>query len=64
MVFMALEVAAHVIGYQMGFSLAGTIDPSTRAQTAALGVVAQMLGLIVLMTADGHHWFLLATAKL
>ncbi|HET6975104.1 MAG TPA: flagellar biosynthetic protein FliR [Pyrinomonadaceae bacterium] len=61
LVFSGLEVAAQVIGYQMGFSLASTIDPSTRAQTAALGIVAQMLGLVVFMAADGHHWLLRAT---
>ena len=63
LVFSGIEMAAQVIGFQMGFSLAGTIDPSTRAQTAALGVVAQMLGLIVLMAADGHHWFLIAAMR-
>jgi flagellar biosynthesis protein FliR len=61
LVLSALELAAQVIGFQMGFSLAGTIDPSTQAQTAALGVIAQMLGLVIFMGADGHHWLLLAT---
>lgn len=63
LVFAALEVAAHFVGAQMGFSLAGTIDPSTQAQTAAFGIAAQMLGLVVLLAADGHHWFLAATVK-
>lgn len=62
-VFSAFEVAAHLLGSQMGFSLAGTIDPSTQAQTAAFGMIAQMLGLMVLLGADGHHWFLAATMK-
>ncbi len=63
LIFSGLELAAQIIGFQMGFSLSGTIDPSTKAQTAALGVIAQMLGLVVLMAADGHHWFLLATMR-
>jgi len=63
LVFSGIEIAAHVIGFQMGFSLAGTIDPSTTAQTAALGVLGQMLALVVLMANDGHHWFLLATMR-
>ncbi|HEY6805141.1 MAG TPA: flagellar biosynthetic protein FliR [Pyrinomonadaceae bacterium] len=63
LVFSGIEMAAQVIGFQMGFSLAGTIDPSTQAQTAALGVLGQMLGLIVLMASNGHHWFLLATMR-
>ena len=62
-VFSGFELAAHFLGSQMGFSLAGTIDPSTQAQTTAFGTIAQMLGLLVLLGADGHHWFLAATVK-
>jgi flagellar biosynthetic protein FliR len=62
-VFSAFELAAHLIASQMGFSLAGTIDPSTQAQTTAFGTIAQMLGLMALLATDGHHWFLAATVK-
>lgn len=62
-VFSGFELAAHFIAAQMGFSLAGTIDPSTQAQTTAFGTIAQMLGLVALLAADGHHWFLAATIK-
>ncbi len=62
-VFLGFELAAHFIGSQMGFSLAGTIDPSTKAQTTALGTIAQMLGLMILLGSDGHHWFLAAAVK-
>jgi flagellar biosynthesis protein FliR len=62
-VFSSFELAAHLLASQMGFSLAGTIDPSTQAQTTAFGTIAQMLGLMVLLAADGHHWFLAATVK-
>jgi flagellar biosynthetic protein FliR len=63
LVFLGFELAAHFLGSQMGFALAGTIDPSTKAQTTALGTIAQMLGLMVLLGADGHHWFFAATVK-
>jgi flagellar biosynthetic protein FliR len=62
-VFSSLEFGAHLLSAQMGFSLAGTIDPSTQAQTTAFGTIAQMMGLMVLLAADGHHWFLIATVK-
>ncbi len=58
LVFSALEMAAQALGFQMGLSLASTIDPATQAQTAALGMLAQMFGLMVLLAADGHHWML------
>lgn len=62
-VFSGLEMATFLISSQMGFSLAGTIDPSTQAQTTAFGIMGQMLGLMILLAADGHHWFLAATVK-
>ena len=52
LVFRRFEVAAHFLGFQMGFSLAGTIDPATRAQTTALGTIAQMMGLMVLLARE------------
>lgn len=63
LVFSGLEMAAQILTFQMGFSLVGTIDPSTQAQTAALAIIAQMFGLMILLASDGHHWFLLATVK-
>lgn len=63
LVFSGFELAAHLLASQMGFSLAGTIDPSTQAHTTAFGTIAQMIGLMILLAADGHHWFLAATVK-
>jgi len=63
LVFSGFELAAHFLAAQMGFSLAGTIDPSTQAQTTAFGTIAQMFGLMVLLGVNGHHWFLAATVK-
>lgn len=63
LVFSALEMTASLVGFQMGLSLASTIDPATQAQTAALGILAQMLGLMVMLSADGHHWMLEITVR-
>lgn len=63
LVLSALTVAAEMITFQLGLSLASTIDPATHARTTALGTFAQMIGLMVLLAADGHHWFLLATGR-
>lgn len=63
LVLSGVELAAHVLGAQMGLSLAGTIDPATNAQTQALTTAGQMLGLAVLLGMDGHHWFLAAAVR-
>lgn len=62
-IFSALELAAQVLGLQLGLSLAAIIDPATRAQTTALGTIAQMFGLMILMGADAHHWVLTAVVR-
>ena len=63
LIFLGFEMAAHFLGAQMGFALAGVIDPNTNAQTTTFGIIAQMLSLIVLLSANGHHWFLIASVK-
>jgi flagellar biosynthetic protein FliR len=63
LVLSALDMAAHILGFQLGLSLAGVIDPSTHAQTTALGTIAQMFGLLVLLAADGHHWLLAGAVR-
>jgi len=63
LVFSGLEMAAHVLSTLMGFSLASIINPATNAQTTAFGTMAQMLGLVILLAADGHHWLLAATVR-
>lgn len=60
MIFSALEFAAQILSIQIGLSLASMIDPSTKAQTTAIGTMAQMLGLMVMMGAEGHYWALAA----
>ncbi|MBI1766175.1 MAG: flagellar biosynthetic protein FliR, partial [Acidobacteria bacterium] len=63
LVFSALDLAAQMLSLQLGLTLGSIIDPSTRAQSTALGTMAQMFGLMVLLGADGHHWVLAATVR-
>jgi flagellar biosynthesis protein FliR len=63
LVFSGLEMAAHILSTQMGFTLGAIINPMTQAQTGPLGTMAQMCGLVILMAADGHHWLLSATVR-
>ena len=62
-IFTGFEMAAHFLSNQMGFALAGIIDPATNAQTTTFGIAAQMLSIIVFLGMNGHHWFLIATFK-
>ncbi len=63
LVFLGFEMAAHLVGAQMGFTLAGIIDPATRAQTTAFGIIGQMLSIVILLGMNGHHWFINAAVR-
>jgi flagellar biosynthesis protein FliR len=63
LVFVSIEFAAEALAFQMGLSLAQMIDPATRANTTAIGTVAQMIALSVLLYIDGHHWMLEGAVK-
>jgi flagellar biosynthesis protein FliR len=63
LIFSALDMVAYMLGFQLGLMLASTIDPSTRAQTNAIGAAMQMFGLMILLAIDGHHWFLITTVR-
>jgi flagellar biosynthetic protein FliR len=63
LIFSGLELAAELLGFQMGLSLVSAIDPSTQARSAALATFAQMFGLMILLASDGHHWLLQATVR-
>jgi flagellar biosynthetic protein FliR len=61
--FAAYDVAAQIVVTQIGFSLASTIDPTSRAQTTSFGVMAQFLGTLFLLGLNGHHWFVIAIVR-
>ena len=62
-IFTGFEMAAHFLSNQMGFALAGIIDPATNAQTTTFGIAAQILSVVILLAMNGHHWFIIAAHK-
>lgn len=61
LVLTSLDIAAQVLATQVGFSLGSIINPTNRTQTTAIGIMTQMLGIIIFLAIDGHHWLLMAT---
>jgi flagellar biosynthetic protein FliR len=60
MVLGAIEMAGSLISQQIGLSLANIADPATGQSTAAVSVFLSMLALLLLLSVDGHHWFVTA----
>jgi flagellar biosynthetic protein FliR len=60
-VFSGIQMAGQVIGIQMGFNIAATLDPVS--SSGQISYVDQLYGLLagmVFLTINGHHWVLQA----
>jgi flagellar biosynthetic protein FliR len=53
--FAVFQFAGRIMDTQLGFGVAGLIDPSTRAQAPLLGTVLNMAAVITFFAIGGHH---------
>jgi flagellar biosynthetic protein FliR len=58
LVLEGVSLAGQLAGTQLGFSLAAIIDPQTNIETPVLNVFHQMIGLLIFLQLDVHHWML------
>jgi flagellar biosynthetic protein FliR len=54
-----ITFAGGMISYMMGFSMASAIDPQTGVSMPIVSQFLSMMGLMVLLELDMHHWVLL-----
>jgi flagellar biosynthetic protein FliR len=62
-VFAAIEMAASLIGYQLGFGLAATFNPAFGTHGTALNTLYLAFAALVLFGANGHHLLIGALAR-
>lgn len=55
LVFSAVQMAAQLIGVQIGYSFSNTVDPISSQSTGFLDTFYSMLALVVFMGLGGHH---------
>ncbi len=60
--FMGVQMAGHIMGFQMGFMVAQVIDPSSGQQVSLLGQFQFILALLIFLAVDGHHLIINAVA--
>jgi flagellar biosynthetic protein FliR len=63
LMFVAVEFAGQMVGQQMGFGMANVFDPQSKAQVSVTAQLYLLVGVLVFLLLDGHHWILLALAK-
>lgn len=59
-VFEGMQLAGQVIGFQLGFSLANLIDPTSPVNTPVMSVFHQLIAILIFLQLDVHHWVLRA----
>ena len=62
-VFVGIQLAGEVIGFQMGIGVANVFDPSSDAQIPLLGQLQSVLAMFLFVVADGHHLLIRAVAE-
>ena len=61
--FEAINLAAQFIGFQIGFGIAGLMDPQTQSQTSVLVPIHGLAALMIFLMADMHHHVLFLFVK-
>lgn len=56
--FAAFLLGGRIVDFQMGFGVAGLIDPATRTQAPLIGTILNLIAIMVFYTLDGHHYLL------
>lgn len=62
LVFQAMRVAGQLVDLQTGLAMADLLDPEAAAGITLLGEFFYLMGLLLLLQADGHHGLLRALA--
>ena len=62
LIFVGLQMAGQISGYQMGLALARVMDPSAGEQVPILAQFFQLFAFLIFLTINAHHWFLMALA--
>ncbi len=55
MILAGLQTAAHIAGFQMGFSVASAIDPLSGAQSLVVTEFVYFAAIVLFLASNGHH---------
>ncbi|MFW6108481.1 MAG: flagellar biosynthetic protein FliR [bacterium] len=61
--YTAVQVGGELLSEQMGFAMSKVADPTVDAEMAVVARLATVLGLLLFLGIDGHHWLLMALVR-
>ena len=62
LIFVGLQMAGQISGYQMGLALSQVMDPAEGQQVPLLAQFFQLFAFLIFLVLNAHHWFLIALA--
>ncbi len=62
-IFTAVKFSGRIIERQMGLTMANILDPLTGDMGQPVGMLMEMIFIILLLNANGHHMFLLIISR-
>ncbi len=63
LVFSAVKLSGRIIERQMGLAMAEVLDPLTGERDQPMGMLLEMIFIILFLSANGHHFFLLIISR-
>jgi flagellar biosynthesis protein FliR len=57
MIFVGIQMAGDMVGFQMGLSIANVIDPMTSTQVSIITELQYLIAMLVFLAVDAHHIF-------
>jgi len=63
LIFSAVKLSGRIIERQMGLAMAQTLDPLSGERAQPLGVLIEMIFILLFLSANGHHLFLLIISR-
>jgi len=63
LLFSVIVVAGRIVERQMGLTMAAVLDPLTGERSRPLASLLEMIFILIFLSANGHHWFLLIVSK-
>ena len=63
MLFVGIQLAGQLVGFQMGLAMANIIDPATSEQVPLLAQLNNLIALLIFLAINAHYWFLRALVE-
>ena len=62
-IFSVVKIGGRIIEREMGLAMASTLDPLTGESAESLSVLIEMIFILLFLSANGHHLFLLIISR-